>query len=606
MALQAMVLNSRRCIVDDVSSVSSVSSYSRSGAEEEGSSDAGYSSSSRSSASQRSESARSGSRRSSAASDGACSGKSSQASAMVERPSSARPARRQRRTVEKGKRPSSAPFIAKAGAVNRSGVAVTLRITTNEQIREKRRRKVLKQDVLRKKVAVALISFEWRCFWRGRHRRQKAAVTVLQRIARGRRVRRGVLEELSAVAIQFHARRFLRRMAKIRAELLTLATLRLQRAFLSRQRRRCRVLQSLAADCATAAKKRVERLEQEEWLATQKRRQLAERKHAETVKAALTDEVEQKAARKAYGGTEHGKEDLQALKERLQKEEAAASLIRRVFLKRMMRRRVRVLVHEQRQNKIAELASDVSCYIDAALIVAHKADSAGRSQPARARSAPPISVVAADRGASRLSSCRTHRRQGSRSAPPTRENSLVPLDSIDESIVQTQLRAAGQIYGTSAASNPRWKQGDVTSFDLTAQNQHDQNTESFIGHNLSRGLGSHRNRPTSGTRDQEDVGSHDYFLDAAGRHVRAEVRLAARSLSAQEASKERPDKHRGYLSQGSDGTPEQWLPRVNAPASKSSRSRRSSVAGGQRAARTSRAGSRHRLRASARPHSAAY
>ncbi len=590
-----MVLNSRRCIVDDVSSVSSACS-SRSGGDEEGSSDAGYSSSYSSaasahgSASQRSESAASGSSRSSAAGEETQTGKGSQATVKKERPSSARPARRQRRTVEKGKRPSSAPFIAKAGAVNSSGVAVTLRITTNEQIREKRRRKALKQDVVRKKVAVALISFEWRCFWRGRHRRQKAAVTVLQRIARGRRARRGVLEELSAVVIQFHARRFLRRMAKIRTELLILATLRLQRAFLSRQRRRCRVLQSLAADCATAATKRLERLEQEKWLATQKRRQLAERKHAETVQAALTEEAEQKAARKAYGGTEHGKEDLQALKERLRKEEAAASLIRRVFLKRVMRRRVRVLVHEQRQKKVAELATDVSCYIDAALIVAHKADSAGRSKPARARSAPPMSAVSADRGASRLSLNRTRRRQGAHSAPPTREGSLVPLDGIDESIVQTQLRAAGQIYGTSSVVvNTRWKQGDDTSFGQTESNQHFQNVEA----NCSW--------PTSGTRGQEIVGSRGYSLDAAGRNVRAELRLAARSLSAQAASKQCPGKHRGYLSQGSDGTPEQWLPRVNAPASKSSRSRRSSVAGGQRTARNG-----HRLRTSTRPRSAAY
>ena len=572
-----MVLNSRRCIADDVSSVSSHRS--------EYSSDAGYSSAASvadESSSQRSESAASSNPGGSTMTESPHSDKRSLKAVTTERPSSARPATRQRRTVEKGKRPSSAPFVAKSGSVNRSGTAVTLRITTNEQIRSKRRRQMLKQDVVRKKVAVARISFEWRCFWRGRIRRQQNAVTCLQRIARGRRARRAVLEELSAIAIQFHARRFLRRMAKIRAELLNLATLRLQRAFLSRQRRRCRVLQSLAADCAVAARERVSRLEQEKWQATQKRQRLAERKHAETVQAALAEEAEQKAARKAYGGKDHGKEELEALKEKLRKEEAAASLIRRVFLQRVMRRRVRALVHEQRQKKVTELATDVSNYIDAALIVARKA--AGKPPRPRVRSAPPMpSVVSSDGGTNSFPSNHAHRRHGAHSAPLTREGMrrLAPLDSSHESIFRTQLRAAGQIYGASSAPDTLREGG------------------------LRMGCDHHR-WPKNGAKDSGSVGPLGYSLDAAGRCVRAEVRLAARSLSAQEVSKEQQDRQRAYLSYGSDGTPARWLPRVNALPTTFRRNRRSSVAGGPQTANASRAGSRQRVRTSTRPHSAAY
>ena len=109
-----------------------------------------------------------------------------------------------------------------------------------EAIRSRRRKRFLLEDEQRERAAVALISVAWRCHVRGRSRRQTSAAITVQRIFRGRLARRSLLERLAARTIQFHTRRFLRRLAKIRAELLTVATLRLQRAFLNRQRARCR------------------------------------------------------------------------------------------------------------------------------------------------------------------------------------------------------------------------------------------------------------------------------------------------------------------------------------------------------------------------------
>ena len=659
-----MVLNSRRCMVSSVSSRGSSYSYgsaTTTGDEQDGGGSPGSDQRSRSysgsgsvaSSSGASSSGGSGRRKRSGSGKGAA---GAEVSAKADRPASAGPVlRRQRRTVEKGTRPSSAPFVAKAarpGSATRSGLAVTLRITTNEQIRAKRRKQVLKHDVQRKKVAVALISFHWRCYWRGRERREKAAATMLQRIARGRQARRVLLEELSAATMQFHARRFLRRMAKIRAELLSVATLRLQRAFLARQRRRCRVLQTLAAECTAAAHARAARMEQEKWLAAQQRQRLAERKHAEAVCAALTEELEEKAARAERGRPQ---EDLQALKERIAREEAAASLIRRVYLRRVMRRRVRVLVHEQRQMKVTELATDVSNLIDAALTVAGGAGAGAgaksrRHSRARAHSAPPMDSMGSSRGGvaggevpGRLASWR---RQVSHSAPATRLDSSGgaassspsslhdppysrrrrhgsgPGDDGPHSTAQAQLLAAGQIYGTS------------TRLEQQQQQQQQQQLEEDEGEDSGSWDASllHTRSGSASRRARVDLirGRHDNVrgrrgVDAAGRCVRAEVRMAARSLTAQAMPEKQREMQRGYLSQGSDGTPEHWLPRVGEPrpaaaaaaaaVSKKAIRRLSSAAAGNgrhgmssasRARRRSGSAGGHRQRASARPHSAAY
>ena len=236
-----------------------------------------------------------------------------------------------------------------------------------EAIRSRRRKRFLLQDEQRERAAVALISVAWRCHVRGRSRRQTSAAITVQRIFRGRLARRSLLERLAARTIQFHTRRFLRRLAKIRAELLTVATLRLQRAFLNRQRARCRKLQAVAHDAAAEAIRRRTDQETARWVADQQRRRQLEKKESEVVSAALKQEREDAAALRAYGGKDCGKAELEELKQKLQREEAAVNLIRRVFLRRMMRRRVRVMVHEARQEKMSELASDVSSFIESAL-----------------------------------------------------------------------------------------------------------------------------------------------------------------------------------------------------------------------------------------------
>ena len=266
---------------------------------------------------------------------------------------------------------------------------------------------------------------------------------------------------------------------------------------------------------------------------------------------------------------------------------------------------VRALVHEQRQKKVTELATDVSNYIDAALIVARKA--AGKPpRPPRVRSAPPMpSVMPSEGGANRFPTSHTRRRQGAHSAPLAREgmSRLAPLDNSDESIVRTQLRAAGQIYGASS-ERERHRQ---TERDGERQRETERDRETHR-HRAAAAVNTRREEhhrwPKNGAKGGE--GAAFYSLDAAGRCVRAEVRLAARSLSAQVVSQEQQDRQRAYLSYGSDGTPEQWLPRVHALPTKYMRNRRSSVAGGPQTAHASHAGSRQRFRTSRRPHSAAY
>ena len=611
-----MVLNSRRCIADDVSSVRSTSTTSRTsysdydsvnGSERPGLAESGGSSR--------------GSRPGSAASGGSSKSRRRRRRRRSEALSSSSPppersggrpgsGGRQVRSMAKGTRPSAKAFVAKsearpgsAGSKGRSGKDLSLRIVDPEQIRAKRRRARDKTDVVRKRAAVALIGFHWRCYWRGLERRQQSAATLLQRMMRGRHARRDLLLRLSVVTVQFHARRFLRRMAKIRAELLSVATLRLQRAFLARQQRRCKQLQRLASDCVVAAQERESRMESEAWLAAQQKQRTAERKQSEAVQEALTKELEVKAARKAYGGADHGKEELHELKARMAREEAAVSLIRRVFLRRTMHRRVRVLVHEQRQAKIAELATDVTNLIDAALTVADAASDsagagarAGRKPPkARAGSAPPMPsfrdthnpVVTRQRPHSAAAvheyqsggqtSMRSRSRRGAHSAPPNRSLALLGYgDEYDDDdshwdhgrAAKAQLRAS-QIYGgrisDGSPEKPEW---DSDTRPLAAI--HSIGEGSLYAFNRS---GRGRSR-----RAEQQVG-------AAGRIIKQEMRLTALHQRQPNRMQLRP----GSLAEGTDGTPESWLPTVRRPSS------------GGRKYRPS-----HRERASLRPQSAAY
>lgn len=112
-------------------------------------------------------------------------------------------------------------------------------------------------------LMVARISFYWRCYERGRRRKQECAALLFQQRFRGRQHRRILVRELSARVIQYGVRKFLRRLASGRALLLSTSVVAVQRAFFNRQRQRCATLRKVAVEAAAVSEQRSSKLQEE-------------------------------------------------------------------------------------------------------------------------------------------------------------------------------------------------------------------------------------------------------------------------------------------------------------------------------------------------------
>jgi hypothetical protein len=105
-----------------------------------------------------------------------------------------------------------------------------LKVVSKERQHARTRQRFDRAERQRRRVAVARISFHWRCYSRGLARRRAAAALVVQRRIRGGQGRRDLMRLLACRTVQHYARGFLQRLAKSKAELLSAAVIHIQRS----------------------------------------------------------------------------------------------------------------------------------------------------------------------------------------------------------------------------------------------------------------------------------------------------------------------------------------------------------------------------------------
>jgi hypothetical protein len=230
----------------------------------------------------------------------------------------------------------------------------------------------------RGRLMIARIAFAWRCYAGRLHRLRALSALRIQRRFRGQRSRRQLVRLLAARIIQGYVRRFLPRLATKKAALLATAVVRIQRAFISRQRRRCVLMQKLARTAVSAAALRQARLVQETRDERARLLRVRSQATARLIKDQLGVSLRQRECSLLDGELARSPSsalDLFAAQNyhihgcssgdqsrviQQEAEKMAQDLMRTAVRRSAGRTRVRNVVHESRQSKLQLLSGDIA------------------------------------------------------------------------------------------------------------------------------------------------------------------------------------------------------------------------------------------------------
>ena len=217
-----------------------------------------------------------------------------------------------------------------------------LKIVTSDDVRARIERRYAREEQQLQRVMVARIANAYSKFAERRNQRRGVAALVFQRRWRGWLTRHALVRSFAARTIQHHARLFLLRLKLQHAAIRQASAVRIQQTFITRQQRRCRVLQRLARAAAVAAVARFKRRAEADY-------------HEKCRRVALDERLKKEAFWRALAQQE--KEQL----------EWACAVISGHLRERVMRRRLREGADRQRRAKLAAQISETSLIYDSVL-----------------------------------------------------------------------------------------------------------------------------------------------------------------------------------------------------------------------------------------------